>query len=79
METDRHPQRGYVGWALGAVVLMAVIAVACGGPAATSEPTAQNTPQPTSTVAIADPTPTADTGRQPSLLRPLSPPRRLRS
>jgi hypothetical protein len=62
METDRHPQRGYVGWALGAVVLMAVIAVACGGPAATSAPTAQNTPQPTSTVAIADPTPTADTG-----------------
>jgi hypothetical protein len=62
MENDRHPQRSYVGWVLGAAVLMAVIAVACGGPAATAEPSVQNTPQPTSTVAIAEPTPTTAAG-----------------
>jgi ABC-type transport system substrate-binding protein len=62
VENDRHPQRSYVGWVLGAAVLMAVIAVACGGPAATVEPSVQNTPQPTSTVAIAEPTSTTAAG-----------------
>ena len=51
-------RRQLIGWVLGLVTLAAVIAVACGGPAATATPGATQAIQPTATVSIAEPTPT---------------------
>jgi hypothetical protein len=58
MKTSCQFRISYVGWALALVASVALIAVACGGPAAPAEPSAERTVQPTSTVAIPNPTPT---------------------
>jgi peptide/nickel transport system substrate-binding protein len=53
MKKGMRTKNGYGSWALGVVTLLALIAVACGGPAATATPV----PEPTA-AAPADPTPT---------------------
>jgi hypothetical protein len=58
MENGTRSRSSYIGWVLGLVALVALTAVACGGPAANAEPGTQATIQPTSTVAIPNPTPT---------------------
>jgi hypothetical protein len=59
MESSSQPKSNYVSWALTLLVLVALIAVACGGPAAPAEPSPERTVQPTATVAIPDPTHTS--------------------
>jgi peptide/nickel transport system substrate-binding protein len=58
MESSSQPKSSYVSCALALLVLVALIAVACGGPAAPAEPSPERTVQPTATVAIPNPTPT---------------------
>jgi hypothetical protein len=58
MESSSQPKSSYVGRALALLVLVALIAVACGGPAAPVEPPPERTVQPTATVAIPNPSQT---------------------
>ena len=59
MESGSQSKISYVSWALALVVMVALIAVACGGPAAPAEPSPERTVQPTATVVIPNPTPTS--------------------